>query len=63
MEFETLKFIRREPITDYIEDQVVNIGSGGGSDTIENLLKGADLEAFEFELEGKSIILVGFQRK
>ena len=32
MEPETLKFIRREPITDYIEDQVVNIGSGGGSD-------------------------------
>lgn len=63
MKPETLKFLRRVPKADYLENQTVTIGAGGGSDTVENLLKGADLQAYEFELEGKRVVLLGFESK
>ena len=59
-----MKFIRRTTTSDYIEDQTVTIGAGGGSDNVENLLKGTDLEALEVELDDGSVyVLVGFKRK
>lgn len=58
-----LKFIRRKNIADYLEDQSVTIGAGGGSDTVENLLIGTDMAAYEVEIEGKRVVLVGFEPK
>lgn len=57
------KFIRRVDPSVYIENQTVNIGSGGGSDTVENLLIGDELLAYEFEIEGQRIVLLGFETK
>lgn len=57
-----MKFIRRVDKSDYLEDQIVTIGSGGGSDTIENLLIGSDLEAYEFEVEGRRFVLLGYEK-
>lgn len=50
-----IKFIRRKNIADYIEDQVI---AGG---TVEDLLKGDKLSAYEVEIEGKRVVLVGFE--
>lgn len=58
-----IKFIRRVDTTKYLEDQTVTIGSGGGSDSVENLLIGGDLEAYEFEIEGKRFVLLGYPTK
>lgn len=67
MEPQPIKFLRRVNKADYLENQIINItiGAGGGSDsdTVENLLKGADLEAYEFEIEGKRFVLLGFESK
>lgn len=52
-----IKFIRRKNIADYIEDQV--IGAGGG--TVSDVLIGANLSAYEVEIEGKRVVLVGFE--
>lgn len=57
------KFIRRVDPTVYLEDQTISIGSGGGTDTIENLLIGDELNAYEFEIEGRRIVLLGFETK
>ena len=56
-----IKFIRRKNIADYTENQSVTIGAGGGSDTVENLLKGSNLSAYEVDIEGKRVVLVGFE--
>ena len=64
---QNINFLRRVDVADYLEDQDVSIsiGSGGGTDTdtIENLLKGADLIAYECEIEGKRVVLLGFESK
>lgn len=58
-----MKYVRRANKADYIEDQTVNIGSGGGSDTIENLPKAPD-EALEIEMDDGSVFVVlGYYRK
>jgi len=60
---QNITFTRRVPVADYLEDQTVTIGDSGGSDTIENLLKGSDLIAYECELEGRRVVLLGFESK
>lgn len=55
-------FIRRLSKADYIENQSVSIGAGGGSDTIENLPKNPDT-ALEFEIEGKRYVILAYERK
>jgi hypothetical protein len=58
-----MKFIRRANKADFIEDQIVSIGSGGGTDTIENLPKNPDT-AIEVELDdGLTVVLLGYLRK
>lgn len=58
-----MKYVRRADKADYIENQTVNIGSGGGSDTIENLPKAPD-EALEIEMDDGSVFVVlGYYRK
>lgn len=56
-----LTFIRRANAATYLENQTVSIGAGGGSVDVTNLLKGDDVEAFEFELDGERLILLGFR--
>lgn len=63
MESDSMKFIRRADTSKYLEIQTVTIGSGGGSYDVTNLLKGDDLEAFEFEVEGRRFVLLGFESK
>lgn len=58
---QTITFLRRTDISNYLEDQTVAIGSEGGTDSVDNLLKGSELQAYECELEGKRIILIGFE--
>jgi len=54
-------------VADYLEDQSISITIGGDggtdTDTIENLLKGSDLIAYECEIEGKRVVLLGFESK
>lgn len=58
-----MRYVRRADKADYIEDQTVNIGSGGGSDTIENLPKAPD-EALEIEMnDGSVFVVLGYYRK
>lgn len=62
-----MKFIRRTPKTDYIENQTISItlGVDGGTDTdtVENLPKNPDT-AIEVELDdGSTIVLLGYLRK
>lgn len=58
-----MKFIRRAKKADFIENQTVTIGAGGGTDTVENLPKNADT-AIEVELDdGSVIVLLGYLRK
>ncbi len=61
MEPETLKFIRRGKTTDYLSDQAFSVA--GASVTVEDMLIGADLQAYEFELEGKRVVLLGYEAK
>lgn len=51
-----LKFIRTVPTTNYLADQTVTIGAGGGSDTVENVPT-LD-QALELEIEGKRYIIL-----
>lgn len=60
---QNITFTRRVPVADYLENQDVTIGSGGGTDTVENLLKGSDLIAYECEIEGRRVVLLGFESK
>lgn len=62
-EKQNIEFIRRVDPSSYLEDQVVSIGAGGGSDTIENLLIGTDLKGYEVMIEGKRVVLLGFESK
>lgn len=58
-----MKSIRRVNKSLYIENQTVTIGSGGGTDTIENLPKAANT-AIEVELDdGTVVVLLGYTRK
>lgn len=58
-----MKFVRRANKTDFIEDQTVTIGVGGGIDTVENLPKNPDT-AIEVELDdGSIVVLLGYTRK
>lgn len=58
-----MKYVRRADKTEYLENQIVTIGAGGGSDTVENLPKTADT-AIEVELDdGSIVVLLGYLRK
>lgn len=58
-----MKYVRRADKTEYLENQIVTIGAGGGSDTVENLPKVADT-AIEVELDdGSIVVLLGYLRK
>ena len=58
-----IKYVRRATVADYIANQTVTIGSGGGTDTVEDLPKKPD-EALEIELDDGSIFIVlGYYRK
>lgn len=58
-----MKYVRRVTKADYIEDQTVSIGSGGGTDTVENLPKIAD-DALEIELDDGSVyVVLAYKRK
>lgn len=54
---ENIKYIRRKNISNYLETQTVPVGGGD----VDNLLKGANLSAYEVEIEGKRVVLVGFE--
>lgn len=64
---QNITFTRRVPVSDYLENQDISItiGAGGGTDTdtVENLLKSSDLIAYECEIEGKRVVLLGFESK
>ena len=59
---EQAKFLRRVNINDYYGTQTVTIGSGGGSDDIENVpvITGT---AYEFEIEGKRVVFIGYETR
>lgn len=58
-----MKFIKRLDYTDYIADQTVTIGSGGGSDTVEDVPL-EPTEAIEVELDdGRVVVLLAYTRK
>lgn len=58
-----MKFVRRTNKTDFLENQTITIGVGGGSDDVENIPKIADT-AIEVELEdGSVVVLLGYTRK
>lgn len=59
---ENAKFLRRVNIDDYYGDQTVTIGAS--SDTIENIpLETSIPAAYEFEIEGKRIVFIGYETK
>ena len=65
---EQAKFLRRVNIDDYYGNQTVNIsiGTGGGSDsdTIENVpLDTVSGTAYEFEIEGKRVVFIGYETR
>lgn len=62
-EKQNITFLRRADPASYLENQTVTIPTGGGTDTIENLLIGTDLLAYECEIEGKRVVLLGFEAK
>ena len=58
-----MKFIRRTNQANFVADQTVSIGGGGGSDIVENVPKLPDT-ALEVELDdGSTIVLLGYLRK
>lgn len=57
---ENAKFIRRVDVTNYMGDQTVSIGAGGGSDTVENVPLQAGT-AYEFDIEGKRVVFIGYE--
>lgn len=61
MQGQPVTFIKRVNKNNYLEDQTVSTSSS--SATITDLLIGDDLEAFEFEIEGRRFILLGYESK
>lgn len=63
---ENAKFIRRVNTGDYVGTNTVSItiGVGGGTDTydVENVPLQAG-QAYEFEIEGKRVIFIGYPRE
>jgi hypothetical protein len=58
-----MRFIRRANKADFLENQTITIGSGGGSDDVTNIPKEADT-AIEMQLEdGSTVVLLGYLRK
>ena len=58
-----MKFIKRTTPTDFVANQTVTIGAGGGTDTVENIPNLPDT-AIEVELEdGNVVVLLGYLRK
>lgn len=53
---ELIKFIRRVDYTDYVADQ--SIGAGGG--TVNNVPTVIGLTAYEVEIEGRRVVLLGY---
>jgi len=65
---EQAKFLRRVNIDDYFgTNQVsITIGEGGGTDTydVENIpLETVAGTAYEFEIEGKRIVFIGYETR
>lgn len=59
---ENAKYLGRVAHTPYLEDKTVSIGAGGGSDTVENVPK-VPTAAYEFEIDGKRIVFLGYEHK
>jgi hypothetical protein len=59
---ENIQFLKRVAYTDYIADQTVTIGSGGGTDTVEDIPKPPSV-ALEVEIEGKRFVLLAYETK
>lgn len=59
---EPIKPLRKVDETDYIEDQTVTIGAGGGSDDVTDVPKTPDI-ALEFEWEGRRYVLLAYETK
>ena len=59
---ENAKFIRRVNIDDYMGTQTVTIPDGGGNDDVENVPVIAGT-AYEFEIEGKRIVFIGYETR
>ena len=57
-----MKFLRRQNRNDYIADQDVTIGVGGGTDTVENVPLQPDA-ALEVEIEGRRYVLLAYEPK
>jgi len=57
-----MEFIRRVTKEDYISDQTVTIGVGGGSDTVEDI-PNIPSEALEIEIEGKRYVILAYETK
>lgn len=57
---ENAKFIRRVNRDDYMGDQTVTIGAGGGTYDVENVPLQAGT-AYEFEIEGKRVVFIGYE--
>ena len=58
-----MRFIRTVPYENYIEDQTVTIGMGGGSDTVEDIPL-APNAGLEIELDDGSVfVILGYRRK
>ena len=55
-----MEFIRKVDYTDYLADQTVTIGSGGGSDIVEDVPTVVGLKAYEFLIEGRRVVLLGY---
>ncbi len=56
-------YIRRAKVSDFVTNQTVTIGVGGGSDTVENVPNNPD-EALELEMDDGSIyVVLGYKRK
>lgn len=57
------KYIKRANLANYLENQTVTIGAGGGSDTVTDLPKKAD-DALEIELDDGSVyVVLAYKRK
>lgn len=56
-----IKFIRRVPSTEYIEDQTID--TSGLSADVTNLLIGTDFEMLELEIEGRRYVVPAFLTK
>jgi hypothetical protein len=56
-------FVRRANINNFVADQTVTIGAGGGTDTVENVPTRPDA-ALEIQLDDGSVfVILGYLRK